>query len=400
MLDSLRARLLLWYSAILALVIAVFAATACYLYWRSLIGDVDRELGARAATLTAALRPAASGDFDLDRPPEFSAADTRPTVDYVVWTAQGELVDRSDPDGETVQPRPPGLATRSGRRELAVAAAGGATIMVGRDLGDVRRAVLSLAGMLGAAGSAALALSLVGGWLLVGRAVAPVLQSTERQRRFTADASHELRTPLATLTAELDWALARERPATEYRQALETCRRAAQRMRRTAEGLLALTRGDAHPLRAAPTRLDGIVTDTVALLRPMAARRQVHIDTRLEPVLVSGDRDRLTDLVTNLIANAIEYNREGGRVQIDVVARDAGCELQVSDTGIGIAAGDLPHVFERFYRADPSRARAPGGAGLGLAIARSITEAHRGAIECRSTPGEGTAIVVRLPRAS
>ena len=401
MLDSLRARLLLWYALILTIVLTVFAGISCYLYWRSLIGDIDRDLQARAATVAAAVRPAASGAFDFDRPPEFSAsAATRPAVDYAVWSADGELIDRSNPDQAAIRPAALGLATSTGRRELTVTAPGDATVLVGRDLAGATAAVLSMAWTLAASGVAALGLSLLGGWFLVGRAVAPVIQSAETQRRFTADASHELRTPLTALSAEIDWALARERPAAQYRQALETCRRAALRMRRTAEGLLALTRGDAHALRSEPTRLDEVVSAAVALLHPMAAGRHVRIDTRLQPVLVAGDRDRLADLVTNLVANAIEYNREGGSVRVEVSAREAACELQVSDTGIGIAADDLPHIFERFYRADPSRARAPGGAGLGLAIARAITEAHRGAIECRSTPGEGTDIVVRLPAAS
>lgn len=444
MLDSLRTRLLLWYTLILAIVIAMFAGAVCYLYWRSLVTDLDRDLSAKAAIIADGLRPAAAGAFDLDRPPEFSEATTGTRLaEYAIWNARGELIDRSNPDLDVPPPAFPGVRTREGRRELSLPARGGAIVLVGRDLTDARQAVLSLGGTVAAAGLAALALSLLGGWFLAGRALAPVsrisraaaamsagdlsariaIERTESeleqvsvalnqgfdqlrmaadtQRRFTADASHELRTPLATLSAEIDWALARERPSPEYRQALDTCRRAAARMRRIIEGLLTLARGDGagHVMQRIPVLLDHTVDEAVALLRPLANRGRVTVEARLVPVTVTGDPAMLSDLVMNLLANAIEYNREGGTVIVETAARDGAVWLRVTDTGIGIDAADLPHIFDRFYRADPSRARLHGGAGLGLAIARRIVEQHDGEITCRSVLGEGTEMSVRLPGA-
>jgi signal transduction histidine kinase len=114
--------------------------------------------------------------------------------------------------------------------------------------------------------------------------------------------------------------------------------------------------------------------------------------------MVVGDRDRLTDLATNLVSNAIRYNRDGGRVSVEVWPDGDDACLRVADTGTGISADDLPRVFERFFRADKARTADSGGAGLGLAIAKWIVEAHGGRIACTSTAGRGTEVLVRLPR--
>lgn len=445
MLSSLRARLLLWYTLILAVVIATFAATVCYLFWRSLVEDIDQGLQASAAGLVQGLRPTASGDFDLILPAEYRQTDgttAPPQTYYAVWNREGELVDRSP--GEVDVPMPPvaGARTREGRRELAVTGPGAALVLVGRDLTDAQRDVLAFAGTAAAGGLAALAVSLLGGWFLVGRALAPVTRisqaaaamvagdltariaverteneleqvalalnqafdrlhlAVENERRFTADASHELRTPLATIAAEIEWALARDRSAAEYRRCLETARRAADRMRRVVERLLTLARADSADvsLQRAPVGLAPVVSDALAVVQPLAEQKRVTIDTQLGAAMVVGDRDRLTDLVTNLFSNAIQYNRDGGHVSVEVWPEGAEACLRVRDTGTGISADDLPRVFERFYRADKARTTDSGGAGLGLAIAKWIVEAHGGRIACTSTAGQGTEILVRLPR--
>jgi heavy metal sensor kinase len=448
MLSSLRARLLVWYTLILALVIVTFGGAVCYLYWRSLVMDVDEGLQGSAGALAEALRPAPSGDFDLVLPAEFRAGDpTAPETPtyYSVWNRDGELIDRSPGDFEVPLPTQPGVRTRDGRRELTIAGADGSFVLTGRDLSDVRRNVLGLAGATGAAGLAALLLSLAGGWFLAGRALAPVARisdaaaamaagdltariaverteneleqvasalnqafdrlhlAVESERRFTADASHELRTPLATLSAEVEWALARDRPPDEYRRSLETIGRAAERMTRMVSRLLALARADtaAVPLERHPVALSAVVADTLSVLQPLAEQKHVTIESDLgavTAVTVLGDRDRLTDLMTNLCSNAIQYNREGGTVRIDGWAENGDACIRVRDTGSGISAEDLPHVFERFYRADKARASHSGGAGLGLAIARSIVEAHGGRIAIESVVGRGTEVTVRLPR--
>jgi signal transduction histidine kinase len=222
----------------------------------------------------------------------------------------------------------------------------------------------------------------------------------DAQRRFTTDASHELRTPLATVAAETEWALARGRSADEYRESLLTCRRATDRMARVVDRLLTLARADhdALPLERAPVPLKPVVQDALALVRPLAASKGVTIETHLDTATVDGDRERLTELVTNLCANAVEYNRDGGRVTVEVWPEGPEACMRVRDSGIGIASDDLPRIFERFYRPDLARDRRTGGAGLGLAIAKWIVEAHGGRISCRSTLGEGTEMLVRLPR--
>jgi heavy metal sensor kinase len=445
MLSSLRARLLVWYTLILAIVIATFAATLCYLFWRSLVAEIDEGLQASAAGLVDGLRPTASGDFDLVLPGEYRQMDgvtAQPATYYAVWNSEGELIDRSPGDFPLPAPRVPGFATRDGRRELTTAGASGAIVLVGRDLGDTRRDVLAFAGTAAAGGVLALVVSLLGGWFLAGRALAPVErighaaaamtagdlsariaverteneleevaralnrafdrlhQAVEHERRFTADASHELRTPLATISAEIEWALARPRSAEEYRRCLDTARRASERMRRVVERLLILARADAGDaaLQRAPVGLAPVVNDALGILRPLAEQKGVTIEARLAGATVVGDRDRLTDLATNLMSNAIQYNREGGRVRVDVWPEGDEACLRVADTGTGISPDDLPRIFDRFFRADKARTADSGGAGLGLAIAKWIVDAHGGRIACTSTAGRGTEVLVRLPR--
>ena len=444
MLSSLRARLLLWYTLILALVIATYGGTVYYLFWRSLVADIDQGLQASAVGLVEGLRPTEFGDFDLVLPLEYREIDGAPPplTYYAVWNGAGELIDRSSIDFGIPMPPVTGVHTRDGRRELAVSAVNGALVLVGRDLGDTQRDVLGFATTAAAGGIAALVLSLLGGWFLVGRALAPVARisqaaarmtagdlsarvaverteneleqvalalnqafdrlhlAVENERRFTADASHELRTPLATISAELEWALARDRSSEEYKRCLSTAHRAADRMRRVVERLLTLARADAAEtlMQKAAVGLGPIVNDALGIVRPLAEQKQVTIDAQLGAATVVGDRDRLTDLVTNLFSNAIQYNRPGGEVRVDVWPEGSEACLRVRDTGTGIGADDLPKIFDRFYRADRARTADSGGAGLGLAIAKWIVEAHGGRIACQSVVGEGTEILVRLPR--
>ncbi len=441
---SLRARLLVWYTLIMAVTIAALTGAVCYELWRSRVAEVDRGLYADASALAGGLQPAPGGDFDLDVPVHMRPQediDAPAAVTYAIWTAGGDLIDRFPADMDVTAPGAEGLRTRDGRRELASATPSGAVVVVGRDLADVRRDVVAFARMAALTGVGALGVALAGGWLLVGRALTPLTRisrtassmaagkldariaiegtddeleqvavvlndafdrlhlAVESQRQFTADASHELRTPLATISAESDWALLRERSPEEYRGSLDTCRRAAARMNRVVERLLTLARADAGAIQIERTAvpLDTVVEDVLAMIRPLAARKGVTVEVRLDAAAVIGDRDGLLDLVTNICSNAVEYNRDGGSVRVDLRIEGEEAVLRVSDTGIGITPEDLPHVFDRFFRTDRSRTASSGGAGLGLTIARSIAEAHGGTITCESTPGEGTEVVVRLP---
>ena len=221
----------------------------------------------------------------------------------------------------------------------------------------------------------------------------------EHQLRFTADASHELRTPLAVILSQTELTLSKSRSTDEYRTALETCHRAARRMRSLIDSLLLLARFDAgHPdLQRGSVDLAEIASESVELLRPLADERRITLGSELLPMSVVGDRDRLGQVVTNLLANAIRYNQEGGRVDVRVERVNGHAIVSVTDSGIGIPAEELPHIFQRFYRVDKARTRSDGSSGLGLAICQSVVEAHGGQITARSEPEQGTTLEVRLP---
>ena len=178
-----------------------------------------------------------------------------------------------------------------------------------------------------------------------------------QQSRFTADAAHELRTPVAVMLTQTQSALARERPAAEYRETLEACQRATQRMRRLIESLLELARFDAgqEPLRRTTCDLARIAGDCLELVRPLAAARGIGIHADLPAVECQGDAEHLGQVITNLLGNAIDYNRDGGEIRLAARRDGETATLVVSDTGPGIAPDDLPHVFERFHRGDKAR---------------------------------------------
>jgi len=222
-----------------------------------------------------------------------------------------------------------------------------------------------------------------------------------QQKQFAADAAHELRTPVSVILTQTQLALARERDAAGYKQTVEACQRAAQRMRRLIESLLELARFDAgqEGLRRTDFDFAKTVSDSVELVQTLAEEKSVKIISEASPLEISGDAVRLAQVVTNLLTNAIQYNRPGGEVRVELDSENGLAVLKISDTGQGIAPDDLSRVFERFYRADQSRTGA-GNAGLGLAICKAIVEAHGGTLEVASELQRGTTFTVRLPLAS
>ena len=199
--------------------------------------------------------------------------------------------------------------------------------------------------------------------------------------------------------SQAELALRKDRSPEEYREALSTALKASQRMKAVVEGLLTLARADAKDLEIRKERVDlgKIVEETASLLGSMAIERRVALTVSAEPVAVTGDPDRLRELVTNLLTNAIRYNREGGKVDVSLASEKEQAVLTVADTGIGIPEKDRPHLFERFYRVDKARSREAGGSGLGLAIAKWIVESHGGTISFSSRENAGTTFAVRLP---
>jgi len=219
------------------------------------------------------------------------------------------------------------------------------------------------------------------------------------QRRFVADASHELRAPLTTVIGNLEFVRRTKELASEERDAaLDDALAEAQRMGRLVGDLLSLARADTSQyMTMGPVELGEIVRELWAETSIRAEGRQLHLEAAAA-VTVWGDRDRLKQVALALVDNALKYTPAGGVVTVTVSAAAGRCTLAVRDTGIGIAPGALPHVFERFYRGAPAEGR-ERGAGLGLAIARWIADAHGAQIAIQSEVGRGTEVTLRFPAA-
>ena len=286
-----------------------------------------------------------------------------------------------------------------------------------------------------------LLLALAGSWLVAGRALRPIARLTQTaqtitlsrdlsrrvdtpahqdelgrlamtfnemlhsietayqaEKRFVADASHELRAPLTAIQGNLDLLNRHpDMPEAERAESLTEVTREATRLARLVADLLALARADAGiVLNRCPLDLDAVILDAYRTARSLAHGQQFVLDP-FEPAAVEGNEDRLKQLLVILLDNALKYTPAGGRVALGLRRQDRDVEIIVRDTGVGIPAQDLPHVFERFYRADPARSRDPGGTGLGLSIAQWIVEQHEGTITLESEPGRGTTVIVRMP---
>lgn len=224
--------------------------------------------------------------------------------------------------------------------------------------------------------------------------------SEARLRQFAADASHELRTPLTSIRgyAEL-WRTGALRSEGELAEAMRRIEEEATRMGALVEDLLVLARLDqGRPLERAPVRLDRIAADGVRDARAVEPGRP--IDAALEEVWVLGDELRLRQVVANLLANARQHTPPGTPVHVSVTAADGVARLEVADEGPGMPPEVAARVFERFFRADPSRSRVAGGTGLGLAIVAAVAEAHGGRATVESAPGAGSRFAVELPLAA
>lgn len=401
-----------------------------------------------AEMMNSPLPPEAAGLFDPGDPGNYY---------FIIYAHDGREIRRStnapavaliqatrapEPSPSLARNPPPEPVRISGERaELEKRLPMGGAIVVGCSIAPELKELKVTAVGLSLAGGIILMFGLGGGWWLAGRAIRPVedisaaaakisagdlsqrinLTETEselgrlatvlnstfarldaafaQQKQFTSDAAHELRTPVSVMLTQTQTSLGRERTAAEYRQTVEACQRAAQRMRRLIESLLALARLDAgqEPMKRANFDVASSLHDCADLVRPLAEERGVSLVLDLHPVECAGDSERLGQVFTNLLTNAIQYNRAGGEVRVTVERQNDAVIVTVRDTGPGIAAEDLPRVFERFYRSDKSRST--GGNGLGLSICKAIIDAHGGSIEVSSEAGVGTTFIVRLPAA-
>jgi len=239
----------------------------------------------------------------------------------------------------------------------------------------------------------------------VGRLVTTFNQMLERlealfhaQQRFVADVSHELRSPLTAIRGNLD--LLRRSMAhvpETHAETLAAIEAETARMQRMVQDLLLLAQADAGvPLEKRPVELDTLLLDVFRQARLNAGNVKVVLGSE-DQLQVLGDADRLKQLFLNLMDNAIKYTPSGGTVTLSFERQDQWARVSVADTGIGIPARDLPHIFERFYRVDKARSREKGGTGLGLAICKWIVEAHGGRIQVQSQVGKGSVFTVWLP---
>ena len=344
------------------------------------------------------------------------------------------------PDGGDSEPSY--AQQRDARREIVMAGPYRIDVLVGRSIQKELSELRSLAGSVLGTGLAVLLFGVAGGWFIAKRAIRPIqaisstaesisasdfsrridIESTETelgslatvlnatfdrlqeafedQARFTADASHELRTPVAAILAQTAMARRRERSPREYREVIDACYVVARRMKSLVDGLLTLARTDADnlDLRHEEFDLRKTAEECSRMVEAIAVKRGISFEVDLAPVTLSGDPDRISQVITNLLTNAVRYNRKGGRVSVALRDEGADAVLSVSDTGVGIVPDDRARIFDRFYRVDKARSRSVGGSGLGLAISKAIVEAHGGTIACESAPETGTTFAVRLPR--
>lgn len=451
-LSSIRARLTLWYVLLLALIVLGYSTVLVVSLSRALTVGLDRVLG-DGARQAVDIMDGAADEQELKH--DFRRINVGTVIG--LYTADGEhlVVGRALPPPE-YHPRP--LNGEESRIETVSFADGSSwrvltqdvsqpgqpprLLLVARSARFADAAVSELLMLIGVTAPVLLIVAVAGGVFLAGRALDPIDQITrtagaisakdlsrrlgltgphdevrrlaatfdhmldrldrafERERRFTADASHELRTPLAILVSRSGLALERLRTPEEYEAVLREIRDEGLHMGRIVNDLLMLARADTGHVVALKERLDAreLVSSVAEAMTPLAEERGIRMRTDAEDALVLvGDQTRLTQLLVNLLENALEHTPAGGDILVSACGRMQAVLLQVSDTGSGIAPEHVPHVFERFFRGDRDSRRSSGGAGLGLALCQSIALAHGGDIRIDSQVGVGTRVTVRLP---
>ena len=434
---SIRWRLTFWYAGALAAALILFGVLIQALLERRLISEIDEDLADRSAQFEnyflheSAEKPGPQLDDELQ---EFCAA--LPPRSYVELRAAGR--------GTVFRYGAPGAQagfTRTLSRSFSPGTGASYELTVGEPVRGVRHTIAALRLELFALTPLAIAIACIGGWLLSRRALKPVDDMAraaeaisienlstrldvpptgdELQRlgevlnrmlarlegavgtlsQFVADASHELRTPLAVIRANAEIALRRARSPEAYREVLAGIVADTERMTALVEDLLFLARSDsaaASPAQTAPIAVSEPLDEAIEALKHSAANRFVRVLTSPDPVAyVTGNRAMLRRMFVALLDNAIKNSREGGEIRIGVERSEDSVAVSIRDFGGGIDAADIPHIFQRFYRADKSRTGE--GHGLGLSIAESIARAHAAEISVSSAPGEGATFVVRMP---
>ena len=445
---TLRLRLTLWYVAVLALSTGIIAVLFYVGLEAALMDQLDR--GVRETAVTEARTSV--GDF-LPAGGEPAPEDAASESMIRVLAAGGDIL------GGAGAFRVPAATGRPGAGFATVAAPGSAAawrvysqavtlptgepawLQTGRSLAATEAALSRLRRALLLGLPLMLVLAAAGGLFLAGRALAPIdhmataaeritgsdlsgrmgpqaseelerlgaafdrmlerlEQAFRQERRFVSDVSHELRTPLTALRGRIEVTLTRPRSRPEYEETLRSLETEVERLTRLSEDLLLLARLDRGAITPRRERVDltGLLATVAGQVRPLAEARAQLLAEHVEPGLaLIGDPDQLIRLFFNLLDNAVKFTGDGGRIGITGRRDAAAVAVEVSDSGAGIAPEHVDKVFDRFYRAEESRARATGGHGLGLAIAGEIARAHGGTLSVTSRPGHGSTFAVTLP---
>lgn len=458
---SIRVRLTLWYVLLLALVLVAFSGAIYLTLRAALYHNLDNALRNSAALLVNALvedegrltvaseqpvvwnNPQAGEHFWRVLDPAggvIAQSGLREMGDVPVDTAAVATALAGGDSLETVRSGDGLIRVYTTPVDHAGRVVG--VVQIGFSLDAVQETLAALLAILSVTLPATLAIASLGGLLLAGRALRPVDHITraaqaisagdlsrrlnldlpddelgrlartfdemiarldeafQRQRRFTANASHELRTPLTVIKGTLSLALARPREAHEYRQVLAGVDEEVDRMDRLVERLLILARADARalPLHRQSVNLSHLLLEMVEQMRPLAEAKGLELSAHIASDLEAWvDADAITEVVLNLLDNALKYTPSPGRIRLSANREEEGIRIAVSDSGPGIPAEHLPHLFEPFYRVDRARSRELGGMGLGLTIAHELVRAHGGHLTVHSVPGEGSTFSVHVP---
>lgn len=239
------------------------------------------------------------------------------------------------------------------------------------------------------------------GYFLAGRTLKPIQEMLDEQNRFISDASHELKTPLTSLKSAFEVYLRNKKPTLKKANTLvKESLLETNKLQALAESLLLLAQYKKLNSHAEfkPVSIEKVVNEAIRRMKSKANSAEVKLKINTTPFEVSGDKDKLADLLVILVDNAIKYSKRGSIVYITSAVEDGKCQVVVKDKGIGISKKDLPHIFDRFYRADASRSKSKiDGYGLGLAIAKEITNEHKGNLSVQSKSGKGSTFTVTFP---
>ena len=444
MLAGIRWRLVARTMLVVGLILLVLGSIVYAAMHRTLRDEADRDLAGRAAQAVINPRAFLSGQGDLERarylggvfylvvtadgrvrenpqnvdvssialPASLSKGNTYATIEMegtqarlyslgIQPTGPGNpLLRRAPGPGESKEhlfPIGPLNQPPSARFEMR-----GAFLVVGQSLAPEQQALTSLLFVLVGGGVVGLILSFAGAWFLAGRALVPIGQAFQRQQQFVADASHELRTPLTVLRSVTDLLNQHRNEPLETNGVLfDDLRQEIGRLQRLTGDLLTLARSDREQLdlAVAPMDIGVLASDVVRRAMPLANENGIALSINREDdaSIAEVDPDRLQQVLLILLDNAIKYTPTGGRVTVAVCRQRNDAIIEIVDTGPGIAPEHLPRLFERFYRADSARSRKQGGIGLGLAIAKTLIDAHGGELTLSSNAEGGTRARIRLP---